>query len=1153
MRIINRTISFILIFGLLVTSFLQLVLVQKASADNISDDIAYVVFGKRVNSQYVSQIQYGSTDPHVATKGGRDGWILDVGDSRARTIGLVLDEDFKPLEFDGSEYEVQIDYYDGGKGYFRLAYDEYNILFENSAGYTYVNDEQRWKTATYTLTNAEFKKEVDGKYDLLIGVDCPLGGSTHSVSDSSVTIAEIRVIKKPNKNAVFINSKTNEDGNSYEWYKESKLIYNTYENFTNHDIEVNLHHKLYTDDGFVVLEKDETIFLAKDEKKEATFDFSSVDRCDKYNYKVTVTDSTDKVISDMKSMELSVIKTDPNGILNKDQYWAAHLSYLHENNVSDPLKRSDITDMAVRVMKKANSGGIRTDVPWETFEPQPGVYEMRSNMIPQFTAAKKYGLDFIPQLNSGHPFYTGRYDVYAQTDEQFEALSRAVKWLVREYDEYFTAYEILNEPTIRGFNRYWDSYAGPELCMKTVNVIAQAIKEEKPEKFVWGITMCELMMERAQTYFREMVETGELDKYIDGMSIHPYANGPPEVYPIYDDYMKPYYIDVLEEHGIHDFPLFFSEIGHTSGMEWSNSNEKVGYLNQRTMIYYKTLGIGMPMALYNFEHKGPIKTNREDMFGNVSSGYDKSLVWGSNFVPDLSYLMVAGMNYVLADSETVKEYTDKEKNIWMTKFKSNKFDTNILSLYSVNDAKVVTLNLGTDKVTVFDHLGNEQTVYGHNGIFTFRSDDRPKFILGEINEPEILDNTHVFNCSIEAKEVATDDITVLDVYNYTGINCDYDIIIPESAELVNVEKVNDSNKTSIYVKNKAPVDSLIKVFVNMTDDSKNLISSTEFEIVSKYKVFSSLSFEMTDSRNVNRWNVTLNVKNNSLSNAIRGAVYFTQPEELKNQKPVDIGLIPKGREGQVSINIPYLKKKGRRLAEYTIKLSDGTSVDFAQQYDTSLAVYAHKKPSIDGKIDPGEWNTNAAMYADSIEQAIPIAGRTWSWGGIEDCSGRSVVQWDEEYIYIMAEVTDNVFKNNYKADSLWMGDSMQFGVSYNDTGYTALGEGYTTFHEIGLALCSDGPVAYRFMAQDGSEYKAGVVGDCDVAVVRNGSKTIYEFKMPWNKLLNPGQQIKEGSNMRYSFLFNDNDGNERVGYMECGSGIGGAKNASQFMNLQLVK
>ena len=83
-------------------------------------------------------------------------------------------------------------------------------------------------------------------------------------------------------------------------------------------------------------------------------------------------------------------------------------------------------------------------------------------------------------------------------------------------------------------------------------------------------------------------------------------------------------------------------------------------------------------------------------------------------------------------------------------------------------------------------------------------------------------------------------------------------------------------------------------------------------------------------------------------------------------------------------------------------------------------------------------------------------------------------------MYMYAEVTDNVFSNDYPLSAHWNGDSIQVGIFYGDEEFIALGQSGTKFNEFGLALSSvDGAGAYRTMSQNDGWFEKGVIKDAD--------------------------------------------------------------------------
>ena len=137
---------------------------------------------------------------------------------------------------------------------------------------------------------------------------------------------------------------------------------------------------------------------------------------------------------------------------------------------------------------------------------------------------------------------------------------------------------------------------------------------------------------------------------------------------------------------------------------------------------------------------------------------------------------------------------------------------------------------------------------------------------------------------------------------------------------------------------------------------------------------------------------------------------------------------------------------------------------------------------------------DSSMYADSLEQVKKLP----NWKGADDLSGRSAIEWDEDNLYMYAEVTDDIFRNVSPVSKNWNGDSIQFGVIFKDSGVVLIGQAGTTFHEIGIALSPTGPSVYRYLSQD-NFYSVGEVENAEAMVKRTGNKTIYELKIPWKK------------------------------------------------------
>ena len=240
-----------------------------------------------------------------------------------------------------------------------------------------------------------------------------------------------------------------------------------------------------------------------------------------------------------------------------------------------------------------------------------------------------------------------------------------------------------------------------------------------------------------------------------------------------------------------------------------------------------------------------------------------------------------------------------------------------------------------------------------------------------------------------------------------------------------------------------------------------------------------------------------------------------------------------------------------------IQSNNGISREIAGQIDMTVASYADKKPNIDGKADKGEWSNKTAMITDTLDMIGWIDNNS-TWGGKNDLSAKSVIQWDEDNLYLMTQATDDKFCQPYTGGDMWKGDCIQLGVFYGEETFNFNGEINTKFNELCIGQTPNGPEVYRTLSQKSGVYNNGYIKDCELVVGTDSGLTTYELKIPWTVLLESDETPKVGEYIRYSFLVNDNDGTDtkqggRRGYIRYADGIGSRKNVEQFTEMKLLK
>lgn len=297
------------------------------------------------------------------------------------------------------------------------------------------------------------------------------------------------------------------------------------------------------------------------------------------------------------------------------------------------------------------------------------------------------------------------------------------------------------------------------------------------------------------------------------------------------------------------------------------------------------------------------------------------------------------------------------------------------------------------------------------------------------------------------------------------------------------------------------------------------------------------------------------VKNLSTEAVLNGTL---APEEVtesdSNIRSVPIVELKPGEERTLYMNLPKMTKRRIMDLSYIITLDDGNQYPVIGQVDFTVAKYTETKPVIDGTIDQSEWN-GIWLTADEEKNMVTLLKDRGWWGGPDDISATFNLMWDEENFYMAAKVTDNIFSNQNTPDTAWAGDSLQFAIEDNMYQYTYFidGAGSTdVFTEMCFSELPTGPSIYRYRGVD-TDLGVGEIplGESELAVTRDGNQTIYELAIPWSELFGEEYEIDPSKIYGFAIVLNDNDGSDRLGFLEYYTGLGIDKNAALFGKLRL--
>ena len=88
------------------------------------------------------------------------------------------------------------------------------------------------------------------------------------------------------------------------------------------------------------------------------------------------------------------------------------------------------------------------------------------------------------------------------------------------------------------------------------------------------------------------------------------------------------------------------------------------------------------------------------------------------------------------------------------------------------------------------------------------------------------------------------------------------------------------------------------------------------------------------------------------------------------------------------------------------------------------------KIALDGTLDAPDWKKAPIQKIDEKRQYFSFDKNLASWKGPQDLSGTIRFLWDDKYLYVGADVTDDAFANTKEDGGIWSGDGLQFLIDH---------------------------------------------------------------------------------------------------------------------------
>ena len=715
-----------------------------------------------------------SSDPDLDHKKKYDSTY--GGPEKKYYINFSVENDGFLNRYDGTNYNIEVTYYDEGYGCFTLEYDSLYESFKE-AEYVELNNTKQWKTYTFNLQDAVFAGE--GPHLRLA-----TWGEVMRYSITPVLFSKISINMPGTRNQFIIKSIGSQTGNIF--YTSDAVSFST--TVSNRDFYdySNAFGSYNATIRYSLLDENKNEIKTLSQK-EITINPISVTTADVLNFTVDKYGMyflKTEVICDKYSLhgtkitEFSYVHSDKGQTVNKD----FGTSLQNVDGEAELVKNAGIGYYrSVKGMKEVMSvtyddeGSYISRKPWKT-DWTTKDQNVLDNGMGILNCLLAQGMIYSKnEIVNGYPLYIP----YGDTGRKYFA--EYCKYFAENTPEDANYYEIWNEfdsPAGNPFNVNGESaYNYGNLLVKAADAIYSVDKDavivsvvsSHPESHIKAlIRVSELMGVDIDRNNNNVIDTSAatrtdvapvISKYFTKASVHPYHwNDNPlfceslvtgEKQTMYEHLMN--VRKAYDSASLKDTKLWITELAwsphftdyNREGKYPKNVNIKAdpskairkpitekqqgNYLVQ-SYVMLKKNDLVEKYITYLFMRQTNIRVDRDMNMGIVK--YARDNLCDVPLAATSAYLTISNFNMLMADATYVADFMfDSETAVAYRYKRSNGEDIAIL-WSALEEGEKVSLNLGCNSITLYDEYGNTSKMTSNNGIYNLELNQSTKYITG---------------------------------------------------------------------------------------------------------------------------------------------------------------------------------------------------------------------------------------------------------------------------------------------------------------------------------------------------------------------------------------------------------------------------------------